>query len=59
MLGPGPTLKRGFSVTRNDGKAVRNAGALAVGDAIETQFAEGTISSTVTEIKKNNKTNKS
>ena len=59
MLGPGPTLKRGFSVTRKDGKAVRKAGALAVGDAIETQFAEGSISSTVTEIRKNNETNKS
>ena len=57
MLGPEPTLKRGFSVTRKDGKAIRNAGELTVGDQVETQFAEGTVSSTVTEIKKNDETN--
>ena len=57
MLGPEPTLKRGFSVTRKDGKAIRDAGELKVGDQVETQFAEGTVSSTITEIKKNDETN--
>ena len=47
LLGPGPTLKRGFSITRRGGIAVRNADELAPGDRIETQLAEGNVISTV------------
>lgn len=47
LLGPEPTLKRGFSITRRDGIAVRSTDELAPGDRIETQLAEGNVISTV------------
>ena len=40
-------LKRGYSITLKDGKSVRNAADLHVGDLIETRFAEGTVKSEV------------
>lgn len=46
-LSPQATLRRGYSITRVDGKAVRNAAELPAGTVIETTLAEGTISSTV------------
>jgi len=47
LLGPEPTLRRGFSITRKDGKAVRSSDELVVGDLIETRLAHGTIESRV------------
>lgn len=47
LLGPEPTLRRGFSITRKDGKAVRRADELSPGDKIVTHLASGTVESTV------------
>ena len=46
---PALLLKRGYSITFKDGKAVRQATALRPGDEIETHLADGIIHSTVTE----------
>ena len=46
-LDPALLLKRGYSITLKDGKAVRDAQALQKGDQIETRLANGTIHSTV------------
>ena len=47
-LDPALLLKRGYSITLKDGKAVRDASTLHPGDTIETHLANGTIHSTVT-----------
>lgn len=47
VLKPEKTLKRGYSITRLNGKAVRNASSLNEGAEIETQLSLGTIRSTV------------
>ena len=47
VLSPQNTLKRGYSITRVDGKAVTKASALAPGQEIETQLKDGTVISTV------------
>ena len=46
-LDPTLLLKRGYSITLKDGKAVRDPKALQQGDEIETRLANGTIHSTV------------
>ena len=46
-LDPALLLKRGYSITLKDGKAVRDAQALQKGDEIVTRLANGTIHSTV------------
>lgn len=51
LLGPGATLKRGFSITRLEGKAIRNVGELKPGDLVETQVESGTFLSEVQEVK--------
>lgn len=50
VLSPENTLKRGYSITRVNGQAVRDAAALSEGDVIETTFAQGTVRSTVNKI---------
>ena len=40
-------LKRGYSITLRDGKAVKDAAQLNAGDIIETRFAEGSVTSEV------------
>lgn len=45
-LNPAATLKRGYSITRINGKAVTDAKAVSPGDTLETQTAEGSIVST-------------
>ena len=40
-------LKRGYSITLRDGKAVKNAADLRSGDIIETRFAQGSVKSEV------------
>ena len=47
LLSPENVLKRGYSITMKDGKAVRNAEELSPGDLIVTQLHEGTITSVV------------
>ena len=54
-LNPGHILKRGFSITTKNGKAVKNAENLSNNEMIETIFYKGKISSIV---KKQEKTDK-
>lgn len=49
VLSPDSTLKRGYSITRANGKAITDPAGLADGDFIETQTATGTI---ISEVKK-------
>ncbi len=49
VLNPVATLKRGYSITRVNGKAITSAEAVIPGDTIETQTAQGTIVSTITQ----------
>ena len=51
-LSPLSVLKRGYSITFKDGKTVRKAGKLKIGDAVETRFASGTAKSRVEKIEK-------
>ena len=44
---PERLLKRGYSITLKDGKSVKDAKLLNLGDVIETKFAEGTVKSVV------------
>lgn len=46
-LSPKATLKRGFSITRIDGKAVTSSTQISSGNVITTELFEGTVSSTV------------
>jgi exodeoxyribonuclease VII large subunit len=46
-LDPTLLLKRGYSITLKDGKALRDATVLRPGDEIETRLANGTIRSTI------------
>jgi exodeoxyribonuclease VII large subunit len=47
LADPALILRRGFSITRVDGRAVTSAAAVAPGSHIETQLADGTITSVV------------
>ena len=51
-LDPSLLLKRGYSITIKDGKAIRDTEELKYGDTIETRLANGTIHSTVKSFKK-------
>lgn len=46
MLDPKDTLRRGYSITRVNGKAVRDASAVASGSEIVTTLYRGTLTST-------------
>ena len=46
-LDPQLILKRGYSITLHNGKAVRSAQQLKTGDEIETRFEQGTVHSVV------------
>ena len=48
-LDPQLLLKRGYSITLHNGRAVKNATALKAGDEIETRLANGAIHSVVTQ----------
>ncbi|MDE6558442.1 MAG: hypothetical protein K2K29_00965, partial [Muribaculaceae bacterium] len=43
VLSPTATLRRGYSITRVNGKAVRSVADVNPGDRIETTLADGTI----------------
>ncbi len=47
LLNPLNILKRGYSITRFNGKIISNSNAVTVGDTIETQLNEGIILSTL------------
>ena len=49
LLSPANILRRGFSITRHNGKAVINAANLHPGDTVETTFLEGKKTMTVSE----------
>lgn len=49
VLSPASTLKRGYSITRVNGKAISGPKDVAPGDTIETITAEGTIYSSVSD----------
>lgn len=51
LLGPGATLKRGFSITRVEGKAIRELNALKPGMEVETELESGTFRSEVKEVR--------
>lgn len=40
-------LKRGYSLTLKDGKIIKQADGLAIGDELVTRFADGEVRSTV------------
>lgn len=48
-VSPEHLLKRGYSVTLKDGRAVTDASALQAGDELTTRFAQGEVKSIVTE----------
>ncbi|MDE7350659.1 MAG: hypothetical protein K2N25_06295, partial [Muribaculaceae bacterium] len=47
VLSPTSTLKRGYSITRINGKAITDPKTVSPGEIIETQTAEGTLISIV------------
>ena len=55
-LSPNNTLRRGYSVTRVDGRAVTDASKLAPGTRLTTQLYNGTIESEVTALSENTPT---
>lgn len=52
VLNPTSTLKRGYSITRINGKAVSAIKSVKAGDVLETQTVDGTIVSTASEIRR-------
>ncbi|SOC80480.1 Exodeoxyribonuclease VII large subunit [Salinimicrobium sediminis] len=51
LLSPKNILKRGYSITRKDGKVVKDAEVLVEGDLIETEFFSGKASGRIEKIK--------
>lgn len=51
LLSPDNTLKRGYSITLVNGKALRNASDVRPGDLVQTRLADGTLTSEVKSIK--------
>ncbi|WP_029033539.1 exodeoxyribonuclease VII large subunit [Salinimicrobium terrae] len=49
-LSPANILKRGFSITRKEGKVITNASLLAEGDLVETEFLSGKASAEIKNI---------
>jgi exodeoxyribonuclease VII large subunit len=52
-LSPQAVLKRGYSITRHNGKAVRASEELKENDVLETSFSKGTVQSVVRTTKDN------
>ncbi len=50
LLHPGNILKRGFSITRLNGKALTGNGTLKPGDVLDTQLYHGKVTSIVSEV---------
>ena len=47
MASPDYVLKRGYSLTLKDGKIIKQADGLDIGDELVTRFADGEVRSTV------------
>ena len=47
VLSPQNTLRRGYSITRINGKAVRSVSELSEGDTVQTTLADGVVESNV------------
>ncbi len=47
LLNPENVLKRGFTLTLKEGKIVKSAESVDVGDELETQFADGSVKSKI------------
>lgn len=54
VMDPKNVLKRGYSITLHNGRAVRDVGALRAGDTISTEVFNGTIESTINKLDANN-----
>lgn len=54
-MSPLNVLKRGYSITLRNGKAVKNSSGIREGEVIETKLYEGTLTSTINTIKKESK----
>ena len=52
LLDPKNVLQRGYSITLQNGKAVKDAGTLKQGSILVTHFAKGQVESRVEHIKK-------
>ncbi|MES2629115.1 MAG: exodeoxyribonuclease VII large subunit [Bacteroidota bacterium] len=52
MVRPEKSMERGFSITRSDGKVVKDSADLKVGDVIETALHSGSITSQVLKLGK-------
>lgn len=50
VLSPVNTLRRGYSITRVDGKAIKHPGDVKKGSLIETILMDGTVVSSVTQV---------
>lgn len=51
IMDPVNVLKRGFSITYQNGKSIKDSSQLAEGSKIETQLYQGTVESTIIQIK--------
>jgi exodeoxyribonuclease VII large subunit len=47
LLNPENVLKRGFTLTLKDGKIIKSSNDVAVGEQLETRFADGTVESKI------------
>ena len=54
-LSPQAVLKRGYTITRRAGSAIKSVGSVSNGDLIQTIFYDGVVTGKVTEIKPSNK----
>ncbi len=54
-LNPLSVLSRGFTIAERDGKILRSASELSIGEEITLRFADGGVSTTVTEINNSRK----
>ena len=57
LLGPGATMKRGFSITRLKGRAMKDVSVLTPGMQVETELESGTFISEVKEVSPEKKGN--
>lgn len=55
ILSPINTLKRGFSITRLNGKSITSSTEVTIGDSIQTEVYEGSIESKIEKVKSNKK----
>jgi exodeoxyribonuclease VII large subunit len=47
LINPENVLKRGYTITKKDGKIIKSANQLNVNEEIETRFADGNVKSRI------------